>query len=76
MKSHYRYDMIKCLAKLDWMTPEYMLIVTMAFMDCINGNDEAFSFDYIDFIYALREYDLLGMNADALIDIIVTLKER
>lgn len=76
MKRQFIHDMLKRIAKLDWITAESMLPVTLAFIDSVKGNDYSWRFDYIDFIRELREYDLPWINADGLIDIILTFEEK
>ena len=75
MKRQFIHDMLKKVSELDWMTAEIMLPVTLAFIDSVQGGDHSWRFDYIDFMKELREYDLPWMNADGLIDIILTFEE-
>ena len=76
MKRQFIHDMLKKLTELDWMTAEIMLPVTLAFIDSVQGGDQSWRFDYIDFLKELREYDLPWFNGDGLIDIILTFEEN
>ena len=76
MKRQFIHDMLDKLASLDWMTPKIMFTVTLAFIDSVQGGENSWRFDYIDFLKQLREYDLPWFNWDGLIDIILTFEEE
>ena len=63
------------ITELDFVTAEIMPAIVFALSECTTWNQDAcgYQFDCVSFMEYLREYDLHGLNADGLIDIVLTI---